>query len=193
MPNEPGETTSASSWRGSRKGGDVVTLPSGNRARLRRTFSVVSAMENGSDIPNPLMRHLRTMKIPLPEGGEREIKGFDVKTIPEQDLQEIIDTIDREVVNVFVEPRVELVPPGEDANIWQPADESALSIADVAWNDRIFAYMYSQGAVSSLTSFRELQTAVESMEHGASVHNDAQSPAPAEEQVPSVVSGSGGL
>lgn len=192
MPSEEVGPTSAAAWAGSRKGGMVTTLPSGNTARLRRTFSIVTAMENGGDIPNPLLRHLRTLKIPLP-GGSQDVRGFDIKNMSNEDIDEVIAAIQREVVNVFVEPKVVLPPEGANPQTWTPSEPDVLSIVDVSWDDQVYAYQFGQGAVSSLTDFRNFRTAMESLAHGAELPHDPQQVAENQESLPGLVLGSSSL
>ena len=153
LTNEP--VTPIADWKKVREDGFNMKLPSGKVARIKRTLSLVTAMQNGT-IPNPL----NSIVTELLEGRR---KNLDVRSMDDEQRVAFMDLITNEIPSIFVQPRVELVPHGENPATWEPADPDAISIADVGWEDRSFAYSFAQGGPASLEMFQQATAAMEAM------------------------------
>lgn len=135
--------TPASAWKSERTEGFLVTLPSGNVARVRRTMDMLTLLKTGR-IPNPLAVHLKKM-----------IEGKGVKQEEVRDteiIQQMIDLAGETVPKMMIEPRCE-VPPEDDDGTWTPS-EGAISLYDLTIEDRIYLMSVGQGAAADLASFR---------------------------------------
>lgn len=167
-PTQPsGGPTSANEWRSARREGVLVTLPSGNRARILRTFDLLVALEQGR-IPNPLAAIVT--KAIQHRGGD--LAMADLAEEPEA-LGQMLQHVDSQIVKIFREPRVMLVPDGENHATWEPP-EGYISIADLDIQDRMFAYFFAQGGAGDLESFREASAkAMAAARDGGEVRDDA--------------------
>lgn len=178
----PDSVTPASAWRSSAKDGFVVELPSGNRARLRRTMNLVSLLESGQ-IPNPLAGAVRTMI------GERKVEINVGEDTPEAMLQ-MLELVNTQLPRIFVEPRVEVQPADWNAaeqGEWEPS-EGAIALVDIDYPDRMFAFSYAQGQALDLDDFRARQAeAMANLQHGARVAHDPGNLAASDGPVPGVV------
>lgn len=156
--------TPAANWIGGRNSGQIIILPSGNRARCRRTFSLMEAMKSGT-LPNPLAKLIQDMldvgtppKMPETPEQARVVEqeamerflGLDTDT-----QLSLFELIDAECYKIFISPRLVPVPAGEDPAKWSPDGEDELSIHDLSWEDRIFAYNWAQGAPMDLSRFHK--------------------------------------
>jgi hypothetical protein len=169
---DPG-VTPPTEWRGGRFSGQYITLPSGNRARVKRTLSLITAMENGT-LPNPLSKHIDTMlkmgmgdpnTTKTPEEQQTEaLKQF--ANMDQEAMVQLFRLIDDEIVEIFVSPRVVRAPKEDEAGNpidpakWQPEEPDTLALADLTWEDKLFAYNFAQGAPTDLARFRDAQTVV---------------------------------
>lgn len=159
--------TPPTEWRGGRFSGQYITLPSGNRARVKRTLSLITAMENGT-LPNPLSKHIDTMLKagmgnPNTTASPEEQKNEALKQFANMDQEAIVQLfklIEDEVCEIFVSPKVERVPEGEDPAKWRPEDPDTLALSDLTWEDKLYAYNFAQGAPADLARFRDAQAAV---------------------------------
>jgi hypothetical protein len=153
------QATPASGWRSTRRDGVPVRLPSGNVARLRRTFSMINLMESG-DIPNPLAGHIREA-IDQARAGDTTGSLSIAKLQDQEDdenkvaLVQFLDMMMKSMSDIFVEPVVYQVPPGEDAQSWQPDDPDGISVADLDASDQMHAFSFAQGGAGSMSPFRE--------------------------------------
>jgi hypothetical protein len=159
--------TAASEWKKVREEGFVVDLPSGKTARLKRTLSLINAMENGN-VPNPLAKVVQELL-----EGKRTV--INTNEMEEDEKIAFMNLITSEVPLIFVYPKVLMVPPGENAATWDPEDPDSISIADVSWEDRSFAYSFAQGGPASLELFRKAEKAVAAMANERAVQNAAES------------------
>lgn len=171
MSETPGakKVTSAGAWNSARKEGFVIELPSGNVARLRKTLTLITLIRSGQ-IPNPLAKHVNKM---VQERGA----ALDLKDLEPDAMMQMLDLVNNEIPKIFIEPRVYEVPDGEDASTWQPEDENGISITDLAYEDRFFAYSFAQGGPSDLATFRESTPSLADLPDGAGVPDEAVSPA----------------
>src|ERR1700738_4156326 len=132
-PEKVLQVTPPSEWKQARLG-KLVELPSGRIVRVRTTFDLMTAVGNGF-VPNPLaeifQEQIRTNK---PSS----------KTLTAEHLEQMNEFMRRVICKSVVEPKVEMVPAGEDANTWEPEDEDAVSIEDFTSNDRSFLFAVVQ-------------------------------------------------
>jgi hypothetical protein len=138
----------------------------------------MDAMAAGS-LPNPLTKLIEeSLKFAAsgqatdPEEAKKQeaeaLKSFlDMDQEGQVALFELIDT---EVVQIFISPKV-VIPPKEingepvDPRTWKPEAEDEISIVDLSWDDRIYAYNWAQGAPLDLARFRETTSAMEAVAH----------------------------
>jgi len=146
--------TSASGWRSPRKEGFVVELPSGNKARVRRTLDLYDLVRSGK-VPNKLISVVQKM---MGKGkfdaAELSPENLDVETL--QQMTQFIDTV---ATKVMVEPRCAVPPPGtEYPETWDPP-EGAISIYDLTEEDKMYLFHIAQGGVADVEQFRLEQKA----------------------------------
>lgn len=146
----PETPTTKSAWKSPRKEGFMVTLPSGNAARLRRTLDLITLMKVGK-IPNPLMAIVNDMIT-----GKR--KTITPKDLPEGQMIELLKLVDQCIPGIFLEPKVATPPkdldPAEAAN-WEPEGDDTIALSDLEQNDRMFAFAFAQGGPRELSRFRQ--------------------------------------
>src|ERR1051325_8423326 len=95
----------ASEWRSPEvTKGIVITLPSGNNIRIKRTLDMVTMLQQGT-IPNPLIDIVNRLI-----AGESP----QVSTFSEDQLEAMLVFIDKVVMTCCLEPRVESPPMSED-------------------------------------------------------------------------------
>lgn len=174
--------TQPDEWIGGRTVGQIILLPSGNRARCRRTFSLLDAMQAGT-LPNPLSKLIDDM---LAMGATPEPETPDQAKVAEQaamkqfmemdkeDQLSLFELIDAECYKIFLSPTLLPVPPGEDPRNWSPEGEGELSIHDVSWEDRIYAYNWAQGAPMDIAKFRQTNEAMAVVANEFAVSRQAQ-------------------
>lgn len=165
----PAVTTPPSEWRKVRQEGFIIQLPSGKWARIKRTLSLLTAMRNGS-IPNPLAKRVEK----LISGEQRALRA---DNMTEEEFEALKVLINEETLEIWVEPKVYEVPDGENPMTWNPDDPNGVSITDISWEDRSFAYSFAQGGPASLDRFSELLQDVEAVPDGDSVPPVAEPPA----------------
>ena len=147
----PTQVTAASAWSKPAEivEGHLLTLPSGNVARLRRTLNLPHLLRKGK-IPNPLAAQVEQMissKKPVVQPSE------DDKEL----LLQMIELIHSQLPKIFVEPRIELEPDEWDEDEqgqWQPS-EGAIAIEWLAPEDAMFAFSFAQGGPAEVARFRE--------------------------------------
>lgn len=180
------EVTPASSWRTPRREGMIITLPSGNKARVRRTLSLMSMIANDT-LPNPLLKHVDEM---LKKAGEnRPLKevvqdtdgqiALEFSEMETDAMSSLIDLIEQEITEIFINPKVYKVPEGENPNTWTPEDPNGVSTMDIEWNDKVFAYSFAQGAPLEMVRFPEASANVAAGSDGGEVPSAAEQPAAA--------------
>lgn len=151
------QVTPTTEWRGPRNSHKLCELPSGNKALLRRTLEMLDLIGTGQ-IPNPLAKIINDA-IAAASLGDPQAAALDMKKVGTTETEDgnamlqFMDMVNRCVPNVFVKPRVLAVPKGEDPATWQPTEADALSIEDLSWDDRVFAFTYGQGGASDLAQF----------------------------------------
>ena len=163
--------TTPTQWKSVRRHGFVVTLPSGNVARIKRTFSMINMLEHGS-IANPLGAVIREAVDSARNGngsGELDIQKLDQSTDDGQlALAQFLDMMMKSMSDIFVEPRVLQVPEGEDTHSWEPSEDGCISVADLDAADQMAAFTFAQGGAGSMSSFRqESSQAVVTTQDGA--------------------------
>jgi hypothetical protein len=154
---QPTAPTSGAAWVSQRKSGVLVPLPSGNAARIRRTFDLIELLKAGK-LPNPLATIIEE-KI----RSDEPTVEFDLATLPEQAAVQMANLIDEQIFFIFVDPVVVPVPEGENPATWSPdpADydgKNVVSIADIDYLDRMFAFGFAQGGVGEVAPFLERQS-----------------------------------
>lgn len=170
----PKKVTAASAWKRSAQQteGVVVTMPSGNVARLRRTLDLPLLLRTGK-IPNPLAGYvdaaIKTKNPAIkPSEGDNEA------------MVQMVVLIQTQLPRIFIEPRVEIEPKTWDTDtqgVWEPS-EDALRIEDIDPEDAMFAFAFAQGGPAEVASFREQQaTIVANMAHEQGVEGEAKQPA----------------
>lgn len=143
--------TPADQWASPRKQGFIVQLPSGNILRMRRIMNIVQAVKDGT-IPNPLGDIVqRQISAGLPM-----IKLNDLN---QEALQQSLDLLDSTVVLAAVDPKVEIPPEDQPAELWNPAPGS-ISIMDLTLADRLFITKVANGGTTDIDRFREEQKVV---------------------------------
>lgn len=147
----PDEENLAKQWE--RQRGFLVELPSGKKVRMVRTLDVMEMLKAGT-IPNPLRSIVQSM---IDQG---------TQTIPEETkrdtelLMQMNELMDRCVSKAVIDPKVYLVPEGENPGTWNPDDEHGISISDLEVQDKAFIYQVAQGGATDLEQFRKLQDAL---------------------------------
>lgn len=169
-PAPTGEPTAPTAWRSVRRQGHLITLPSGNAARVRRTFNMLNLVEQGS-IPNPLGKHIsdavEEARKGAPSGGMFDLRNLDQTTDEGQlAFAQFLRLMMESMSDIFVSPRVLQIPEGEDPGTWEPGyrggelaypeeQENAISVADLDVADQMYAFSFAQGGADSMASFRE--------------------------------------
>lgn len=147
------QVTAASAWNKPEEvvQGHLLTLPSGNVARLRRTLNLPTLLRQGK-IPNPLASQVDKMI--------REKKPSIAATPDDtQMLMQMVQLINSQLPKIFIEPRVEAEPAKWDEDIhgeWEPS-EGAISVEWLTPEDAMFAFAFAQGGPAEVASFREQQ------------------------------------
>lgn len=137
----------ASSWISQR--GQVIELPSGNKARVIRTMSMTTGVKNGT-IPNPLRSVLSKM---IETNAPMNKKDAENPEVIEQMNKLMVSAVCEAMVN----PRVVVPPEDENWETWYPTEPNTISIVDMSPEDRVFVYGVAQGGTTDLKSFREQQ------------------------------------
>lgn len=185
----PDSVTSAEAWRTGSKDGFVIELPSGKRARIRRTMNLLAMLEKGK-IPNPLAGRIREMiseRKAMPE-----LKGDDAN----EAVPQLLELVAAQVKRIFVEPRVEEEPADWDEDTdgeWEPS-EGAIALEDVDMQDRMYAFAYAQGMALDLETFRRKQAeAMATLQNVTGLATDPGGAASPDRPVPGVLSERGGV
>ncbi|MEM4406012.1 MAG: hypothetical protein QXS68_03110 [Candidatus Methanomethylicaceae archaeon] len=139
------EVTPVDEWKRPRQG-ELVTLPSGRVARIRRPN--IDEMLLLGKIPNPL--------IPIVLGLVRKDEFEGVENLPDDVKAERMAALYKEFLlqmktlceAAFVEPRM-----SDD-----PSDEGAISFFDLTPEDRDFLWEWMKQPVTAVEGFRQGQT-----------------------------------
>lgn len=155
------EPTTPEEWnqgKNSRSKGFVVDLPSGNRAKVRRTFDLPTLIKMGR-IPNPLGN---IIKEALAEGQQGMPEAEKLQQAGA--IEQLLDFLDQNTIRMMVEPQISGPDPKnhdeeEETYIrrieaWEP-DPGTLSIFDVGLEDKLYLFFVGQGGATELESFRE--------------------------------------
>lgn len=132
MANSP--ITTAAQW----KSGEIVQLPSGKVAKLRRPDALSLLLHNGR-LPDALG--------PLIFGGKNEEAGVAEIELTPESLTALVPILDQLAVACFVEPRV--VEPARSEKSAGPGDE-VLVPSDIAFNDKLFLFQWVFGEAGTL-------------------------------------------
>ena len=127
--------TSGAQWRQARVFGELVPLPSGNVARLRK-LSLLGFMRKGK-IPDPLSAVINEMVA----GKRREAADLDTFS----DFADLLDLICREA---FVEPKI----------VDDPQEDGEISIEDIDFQDRMAVFNWSQKEIQFSVPTSEIAT-----------------------------------
>jgi hypothetical protein len=142
-----GEVTSGAAWRKKKAEGVLVTLPSGNVARLVRTLDLPLLLKAGK-IPNPLapiVQEMLDLKKPA-----LNLQGKDDDGVL---IEQLLELVHSQLPRIFIEPKVVQRP--EDADLeWEPADDE-ITVDDIDPEDAMFVFAYGQGGPSDAATFRE--------------------------------------
>lgn len=137
--------TPASEWK-KRREGFLLKLPSGRVIKVRPTFSLWDLIRKNM-IPNPLAT--------LVTAG----KPFYRSELSSEMLLMMDEATDLLVSISIVEPKVLMVPEGEDPDTWEPEDPDACSIRDFSGTDKNFIYAVVQGGTTDVDAFLAEQAA----------------------------------
>ena len=143
-----GEVTGIGVWRERRGAGELVELPSGNVARLRRVH-VLDLAEQGQ-IPDPLV------------GMAAELVSGSKKALTAADLTRYVDVVNLVCRAAFVEPTV-----GDKGT------NSQLAVGELEMGDRLAVYNWSHSG-GRLRKFRPEQAeSVDAAQSGGGVRAEA--------------------
>ncbi|KAB2853140.1 MAG: hypothetical protein F9K46_18605 [Anaerolineae bacterium] len=121
--------TTAAQW----KSGEMVQLPSGKVAKLRRPDALSLLLHDGR-LPDALG--------PLIFGGKNERAGVaEIEFTPES-LTALVPILDQLAVACFVEPRVNEKSVGQRDDVLVPSD--------IAFNDKLFLFQWVFGEAGTL-------------------------------------------
>lgn len=170
--------TSAKDWRRKRTEGIIVTLPSGNTAKIVRKMDIVE-MLRGGQLPNSLA----TIVMSMMSGDSTAIEALELdQTV----LIDMMDWINDQVIAAMVEPKVVRRPVTVDGNEkeileragwvfdaqfneWDPP-EGSVEIVDIEMQDRMFICGITQGGPANYDSFRaQSAAALEAAQRGQGV------------------------
>lgn len=158
--------TQASSWKG--KGGLPLDLPSGNVA-LVRTPGMQHFIRVGT-IPNSLRG--------LIQQGMSGKTDFDLSKLvqTEEDFTEMMDTFDKVLLEVVVEPKVHSQYDDEGELIaYADRDPDLVYVDEVVMEDKVFVFQFAVGGVRDLESFRQEQAKMlESVQSGEGMEVQAE-------------------
>lgn len=142
---EAEKPTSADEWVSPRKVGFTVTLPGGNKMRMRRTFDVIEMMKDDGTVTNPLLGIvIENIKNGDPVKGEE---------FSQEQQAELYLWICQVVCKAAMEPKVALVPEGAKYS-WEPPP-GHIRIDDLSLEDQMFIWQVAQGGTTNLARFRE--------------------------------------
>lgn len=148
----------------------VIELPSGNVVEARRTLSILKVVQEGQ-IPNPLrgvvLGMIQTGELNMPTGAQHDMKL----------MGQFADFLDSIAVDTVVNPPVDRpIPRGkvtDDKGKFVNPDETSdeyyeriaewtpkpghLSVFMLDANDKMFLFIFAQGAAADAKTFRLLQ------------------------------------
>lgn len=156
--------------------GFIVTLPSGNIAKMRRTLDLPILLESGK-IPNPLADIVQGMM-------DTGATSFPPEANDSKTLKQLYRLLNETVVRCFIEPRVSMPDPQEEdesdedhrerLSHWRPEPDT-LSIFQIEPTDQMYVFSVAQGAAANLKSFRaESAAAMGDVQDSESLRDAAQ-------------------
>lgn len=153
----PVQATAASAWKKSENVvvGHLITLPSGNVARLRRTMNLPELLRTGK-IPNPLAGYVNEA-IATKNPASAQPKDDDPQAIVQ-----MVQLIQGQLPMIFLEPKVATQPPHWDEakqGQWEPAEDE-VNIIDIDPEDAMFAFAFAQGGPADVARFRAEQAKI---------------------------------
>ncbi|HKI69926.1 MAG TPA: hypothetical protein VKA67_10080 [Verrucomicrobiae bacterium] len=138
MTNNGLQPTNAAEWRKPREEGELITLPSGNVARLRPVALDVLLTSGGiPDLLTPIAA-----------------KTLWVETEPEQigNVGELAEGFAK-LVNVII-PAAFMEP----AVVEEPKGDGEISLDDIDWSDKVYVFNLVTAGPYAMRKFREQQT-----------------------------------
>lgn len=165
--------TPASKWRQSTNAeGHLVTLPSGNVARIK-TPGIEVFLVSGM-IPNSLLPIVQQAMEAGKAGKEVEADELSQSIFSDpKKMADLIELVDSVAVMSFVEPKVLPVPKEGEGRITEAED--VLYTDEISLEDRMFVFNYASGGTQSLERFRgELQAGVAHLSPGEDVELPAK-------------------
>jgi hypothetical protein len=167
MSNEP-QVTTASQWKSKKRQGMVVTLPSGNSVRMRRTLDIFTLLKTGR-VPNPLAAMIT--EVISTQGDTNPFQNIEEEG--GEPLSQLLELVNGQIPRIVIEPKVVLRPDDAPAD-WEPP-EDAIEVEDFDLEDRMFLFGVAQGGPADLASFRREQDAyVASAQDGQDVPAEAE-------------------
>lgn len=189
----PPRPTSATEWRSKRTEGMLVTLPSGNVVRAKRTMDLMTLLRTGT-IPNPLRGLIDGMIQGQAKGEPQQLKP---EQLSKEGLRQFLVLLDATIVKAVLDPPVMEAPeppePPEDLENqefyskyqeamvawerWEP-DPGYITTSDFDLEDKMFLFLVAHGMVNDLASFREVTDQhVAAVQDGGAVQQPSQPPA----------------
>lgn len=167
----PARPTSATEWRTKRTEGMLVTLPSGNVVRAKRTMDLMTLLRTGT-IPNPLRGLIDGMIQGQAKGKPQTVNPDELS---DEGFKQFLELLDSTIVKAVLEPPVVETPtppmPPEDIEDqeayakyqeemitweqWEP-EPGHISTSDFDLEDKMFIFLVAHGMVNDLSSFRQV-------------------------------------
>lgn len=155
------KVTSAAEWGkkpASEDDGFIVTLPSGNVIKMKRTMNMLVLLRQGR-IPNPLASIVQKM-IDTKQVDFSKVEG-DAKS-----AEQLLDMLDDQWMSAVLEPAFDAPERKKEAESteeyldrlskWKPED-GKISVFEVDPQDKMYVMSIAQGGVVDLAKFREEQ------------------------------------
>jgi hypothetical protein len=152
----PESPTSASSWKAKTIGGTLVTVPSGNTARIRIPGMEVFLTEG--IIPNGLMPIVQEWMSKGLAPNDDTLKDL-IKD--NERISQVIELANAITIYCCLDPVVVAIPKDDQGDIIPVGDSrrdaDTLYIDEVDFQDRMFIFNVAVGGTSNLERFREEQ------------------------------------
>jgi hypothetical protein len=142
--DESMEVTAPRAWVSKRRG-ELVELPSGNVARLRKV-EIFEIVATGS-IPDSLSALISEVIAATEKGTTPDDQKLQEEFAQTVTVEELAQMVARVVPLVFAEPRLVAEPRQPDY------DAGELALEDVDWDDRLFAFNWAMGEVGIVADF----------------------------------------
>lgn len=144
---EAEKPTSADEWVSPRKTGFTVTLPTGNKMQMRRTFDVIEMMKEDGTVTNPLLG------IIIENMNDGKPATENAEELSTEQQVEFYGWICEVVCKACMKPKVAMVPAGAKFS-WEPPP-GYIRIDDLSLEDQMFIWQVAQGGTTNLARFRE--------------------------------------